>query len=415
MEDTSLNQLTTFEQQLEQKGEELWQAYPLRNEDELVEVTDQMTVDFWQQYTRLIDEAQQHQLIKNTDKALVLAEDTFLSNQQQFKSVVIPLGKYFYKRIGMQAKMKRYLGLAGAWVLNFMGLGAGLVPPGFQGWVLLFQIGFGAYITVKLVNTLTDKTTTNIHIEPSYIRDKTNQLMLAFKDIHFTEETDKGLLVSSHRMVGKKQVKLLIPKTTEEYNNLSHFIKQIVAINEQQPNVYPNLPAVKDHHWASPVVEFTHNRFFVVPKQGMKSITTMPLDWTGAMLGIGGASAFAISFFGIPMFGLLGALGAFYVVDLFREKKRFCIQNIQITQEHLQYTFSYNHKTRTLHIPLKEIYGLHIGRRGIKVLNARGDSYWQSLEYPHKKYEPIIPKKMPELLRLQVFLEEVVAHNRGLS
>ncbi|EAY31386.1 hypothetical protein [Microscilla marina] len=415
MEEASLNQLSAIESNLTQKGDELWQQYPVANDDLDAESSSE-TPHFWKHYDRLIDEARQRQLTKSVDKALALAEDVFLSNQQQFKSVPIPLGKYFYKPQGLHPKAKFYVGLGGVWIVNFFALGSGLIPTGVQGWLTLFQLGFGVYIIMKLVNLFAGKTTNDIAIESSYIRDKAHQLMLALKDITAIEETSRGLLVKSTHSAGNQQGQLLVPKNTEEYGNIVQFVKQVVAVNEHQPNIYPDLPSIKAHHWANPIAEIKHERRFIVPKTGMKGIGAMPLEWTGAMVGVIGASVGAISFFGIPMFGMAGILGMIYSLDLFfKNKQRFALHHIHITQEHLVYTFSYNHRLRNIHIPLKEIYGLKRTRRGIKILNQQGKPYWTTLEYPHKKYEPIIPKKNPQALHIQVFLEEVVAHNRGLG
>lgn len=408
-EETPLNQLTTVEQLLEQEREELWQQYALLTSNDDPNTTDQAMADFWQQYFHLIDQAQQHRLVKKTNQALVLTNDTFLSNEQQFKSVPIPQGQFFYKAKGIHPKMQRYLGVMGIWGVSILVMAAELISPSWIPVVFIADLFIWVYLAVKMVTILIEKGTVSMIVGASYIRDKASGLVIGFKDIQVVKETRKGLLIKVNHITGKRR-KLLIPKNIEEYNNLSYFIKQIAAVNEQQPNIYPSLPAIKDHHWASPTVEFTHNQRVIVSQQGWQGIDTLPLGLTNTIIVVGcGIIA------GVSIWSIAGGLGAAYTLRLLRGKKRFHLKQIQVTQEHLFYAFSYNGKPYTIHIPLKDIYGLRVGRRGIKILNAKGKAYWQTLEYPHKKYMPILPKKMPELPRLQVFLEDVIAHNKGLG
>jgi hypothetical protein len=405
-----LNQFTTVEQSLEQQGEELWQQYTSLTSSDNPNATDQVSTDFWQQYFQLIQQAQQYRLVKNTDKALALANETFLSNEQQFKSVPIPQGQFFYKAKGIHPKMQRYLGMMGIWGASILVMAAELISPSWIPVIFIADLFIWVYLAVKMVTILIEKGTVSMIVGASYIRDKASGLVIGFKDIQVVKETRKGLLIKVNHITGEKRRKLLIPKNIEEYNNLSYFIKQIAAVNEQQPNIYPSLPAIKDHHWASPTVEFTHNQRLIVSQQGWQGIDTLPLGLTNTIIVVGcGIIA------GVSIWSIVGGLGAAYTLRLLQGKKRFHLKQIQVTQEHLLYTFSYNGKLRTIHIPLKDIYGLRVGRRGIKILNAKGKAYWQTLEYPHKKYMPILPKNMSELPRLQIFLEEVVAHNKGLG
>lgn len=423
MEETYVCQPIGSDNELGQKGNRLWQNYPkgarsVRAGDVKLEGAanealekDEETTLFWANYTELIEEAKKQRQIKTLDKALALAGDAFLSNHQQFKSVPIPLGKYFYPQNGWNPKAKLYLGLGAGWLFNFVLLGAGAIKGEFAGLLAFFQLGFGVYIVMRLVNLFANKVTQDIAIESNYIIDKARKIILAFKDISLTEETDKGLLIKNARFPNQKEFQLLIPNTTEEYVNIRRFMKQVEAVNQQQPNIYPSLKAVRNNYWQPPLTSFKISKRLVIYKAGVKGIGSMPTDWIALLGGIVTLSVFSFSGLHLPLLGFAGMIGGIYSLEIFKHSKRFVLKALHISDTHIKYVFHYNHTPYQINLPFDQIYGLKMGRRGLKILNKEGKSYWQTTKYPHKKYQPIIPKNMKGVQQLRIFLEEIVGYN----
>lgn len=430
MEGPHIKPIISDENNLEQKSNQLWQDYSTQQpsletdlpEDlpesvypQLVPLEGPQDEEFWANYAQLMDEAKQQQQVNSIDRALTLMEDVFLSNQQQFKSVPIPIGKYFYPQKGWNSSSRWHVILGGAWLSNFLLLGSGLVGGEFIGLLTFFQLSFGVYIITKLVNMLTNKTTQDIVIESNYVSDNVRKLVLAFKDINLLEETEKGLLVKNAHHPHSKKHQLLIPNTTEEYVNIKRFLKQVEAINLHQPNIYTDVAAVRKSYWHNQaLVSFGKPKRILVHKISTKGIQNLPTEWAAIL---GGITTFTMaSFFvlGLSLFGFLGIVAGVYALDIFKHKKRFSFNALHVAEDYIQYVFNYNHKTHIIKIPLGEIYGVKKGLRGLKILDIKGKSFWQTDTHPYKKYQPIIPKKMHGIKRLKIFLEEVAEHNRSL-
>lgn len=137
MEGPHIKPITSDEDNLEQKSNQLWQDYStqspspetdlsedlpesVRQGTQLVPLEGPQDEEFWANYAQLLDEAKQQQQVNSIDRALTLMEDVFLSNQQQFKSVPIPIGKYFYPQKGWNTNSKWHAILGGAWLSNFL-------------------------------------------------------------------------------------------------------------------------------------------------------------------------------------------------------------------------------------------------------------------------------------------------------
>ena len=424
MEGADSNHLDSNEER-EEKVNQLWQNFTdAHGESVAKSVTENTAVgqweganqeDFWAKYTEVLAEAKKKQEANSLDKALTLMDDVFLSNLQQFKSVTIPIGKYFYTKKGLTRKAKHFAKLGAGWGAHLLLMLSGFYPEELYPMLFMAQVGTGIYTFSNLYKHLTQRDDQDIAIESSYIVDKPNKQLLAFKDINHIEETDKGLLVQDIRKQNNRRYQLLIPHNAEEYVNIKRFLKQVEAVNLQQANVYPNIPALRKGYWHDQaLVSFGKPKRFLIQKKSIKGIGNIPTDWAAIFGGIATVSIASFSTLGLPFVGFLGIVGAAHALDTFKHKKRFSFNALHIADEYIQYVFNYNHKTHIIKIPLDEVYGVKKTYRGFKILDIKGGSYWKTDAPPHKKFQPIIPKKMHGVETIKIFLEEVATHNQSL-
>ena len=360
------NHLNSNEER-EAKGNRLWQNFAdQHHEPETQPIFDDTAAlaqyegapqanfeEFWAKYDEVLESARQKQSQNSVDQALTLMDDVFLTNQQQFKAVTIPVGKYVYND----------------------------------------EYGYNHFIIV----------------ESKYIASKHKKL--AFKDINHIEETKKGLIVQDIRKQSRQHT-LLVPNNLDEYVNVKRFLKQVESVNQQQANFYPNINALRKGYWHDqPLVSFGKPKRILIQKKSVQGLGNTPTDWAALLGGIGTLSIASFSVLGLPFVGFLGIVGAAHAIDTYKHKKRFSFNALHVADEYIQYVFNYNHKTHIIKIPLDDIYGVRNTKRGLKILDIRGKSFWKTDAPPHKKFQPIIPKKMHGIDTLKIFLEEVAEHN----
>lgn len=352
----------------EAKSNKLWQSFAdQHHEPETAPVFDDTAAlaqyegapqanfeEFWAKYDEVLESARQKQSQNSMDQALTLMDGVFLTNEQQFKSVTIPVGKYTYHD----------------------------------------EYGYNHFII----------------IESKYLASKHKKL--AFKDINHVEETKKGLLIQDIRKQSSKQHTILIPHKTEEYVDLKRFLKQVEAVNLQQANVYPNITSLRKGYWHDqPLISFGKPKRILIQKKSVQGLGNIPTDWATLFGGIGTLSIASFSVLGLPFVGFLGIVGAAHAIDTYKHKKRFSFNALHVAEQYIQYVFNYNHKTHIIKIPLDEIYGVKNTFRGLKILDMNKRSFWKTDAPPHKKFQPIIPKNMHGIDTLKIFLEEVAEHN----
>ncbi|HAS42198.1 MAG TPA: hypothetical protein DCS93_17105 [Microscillaceae bacterium] len=347
---------TTPGQTLLEKGDQLWQKYLISNQAESPESQFDQE-DFWNDYQHILQIVKQQQQNYQHKQALVRNEKRFLTNETQYKSLPIPVGKYFYKDLRMS--LQGY-GLAGliivwfftwVWVFEFTG-------TYFIRFLNPLQIGFFFFIILKIVNLFRRNSKTTLTITSKYLYDQARNKVVAFKDILTVRKTWFGLKLILPLGKLKRPRSLTIPKKAEEYQNLQHFFEQAAQANTQSSSTYSDLSSLFKSYWPEEdIVTFA-------PQKKKR--------WTF--------------------------------------KKNKLIQ-LSITPQSLLFVMSTRRLEHTIDVPLHEIYHLRKSRRHLKILDKNKNSKWPTTDVHFANFRLILEQNLRDFHKIRIFLEEVVIFN----
>ena len=102
------------------QGNQLWQAYWLANSQAAIDTSyHEQNPDeesFWHDYQEMLQAAKKQQSNHQHTRSLVWNAHRFVTNQSEYKSVLVPTGNFLYKDLRMSLQG---FGLAGCIVLWF--------------------------------------------------------------------------------------------------------------------------------------------------------------------------------------------------------------------------------------------------------------------------------------------------------
>ena len=341
------------------QGNQLWQAYLLANSQAAIDTSyheqnpDQES--FWQDYQEMLQAAKKQQSNHQHTRSLVWNAHRFVTNQSEYKSVLVPTGNFLYKDLRMSLQGFGLAGCIVLWFFNWPWLDA---SPSifFSIFLILFQIVSPFLVISKIITLFRRNERTQLTITSKYLYDHARKKIIAFKNIKTIKKSWFGLKLVHQS--GQRRRNLIVPKQAEEYQDIKHFFEQVAQVNHQSIDTYVDLPTIFKSYWPN------ENTVTYAPKK-----------------------------------------------SYWKPFRKYQLIHINITAEHLIFTLEVRQSQYTIDLPLNEIYYLRESRKRLRVLDHHKRFTWPTNDVQASNFKPALPRNLPGFHKIRIFLEEVAVFN----
>ncbi|OJJ20822.1 hypothetical protein BKI52_09565 [marine bacterium AO1-C] len=354
MKSEHLNHIES-DQTLLERSDQLWQTYLQQ-----LTASDTGLESFWDDYQHILQTVKNQQAEHQNIRSLVWNEQHFVTNESHYKSLPVPIGKYFYKDLRMSLEGYGIAGITIAWFFNWVWIDMLNPIPFIKSFLVTFQIISFFIILSKFFGLLHRNQHTILSITSKYIYDQARNKVVAFKDIHSVKKTWFGLKLIFQPSKRKKPRSFIVPKKAEEYQDIKQFFEQVAQVNDLSPNTYLDLFSIFQNYWpnASKVTFSPEKRSLL-------------------------------------------------------QFKRHKLTQLSITSDKLLFLITLKKSKYTIKIPLHEIYYLQSSKKRLRILGKNKSLQWSTNDPVIGYFRPILTQTLPDFHKIKLFLEEVAIFNHS--